>query len=301
MYNHPARLIFIVNLSWFLLIVHPLWAREWQPVRGGSAYGISGIATLSQQKGIVELLVVHDNKKPDQGRVSIVKLGGNVQPQYLPLRWQEGIELPRDLEGLTAVPGKPLTYMALTSEGKVYHFSLNRTEDAIAVIKVFDLPSVPPESNLEALALTQVDGKVIAVWAHRGEGKQPALLYWGHLNLQTYQISLIGTATLKVPLDNPHVRHISDLKVDDAGVVYVTSASDSGDDGPFQSAVHVAGVVGRQGEILTFRPTLRLVPSYRDKYHKIEAIELLPGTTAGIVLGTDDESMGGSVFIAGDD
>jgi hypothetical protein len=290
----------IISISAF--ITQSVLAHAWRPVRGGSLYGISGMVVLNQQTDAVELLVVHDNKQPDQYRLGRVTIQGDEQPGYVPLRWpQNNLGMPVDLEALTAVPGQPGTYMAATSLGKVYHFRFDRTRNAIAVLAVFDLPGLAPGSNLEGFSLTQIDGELVAVWAHRGEGLQPARLYWGTLNLHPDRPLLLGATNLKVPLAVPQVRHIADLKVDSAGVVYITAASDRGDDGPFQSAVYVAGVIGRCDKTFSFRQPLQLVPLYRERYHKIEAIELLPGTTGGVVLATDDEAMGGSILIAGDE
>lgn len=273
-------------------------AQEWRPVRGGMTYGISGIATVRQQPDVLEMLVVHDNKKPDQGRLGLVAIVGSVQPQYIPVKWQPGAELPIDLEGLTAVPGTT-TYMAMTSAGKVFHFSLDRTNQTITVQKVFDLPNLPPKTNLEGFALAQVAGTLVAVWAHRGEGSDPGILYWATLDLTRYTVIPLGQSPITVPITDDQTRHISDCKVDAAGVVYITAASDNGDDGPFRSAAYIVGVIQPNGKQLQFSPNPALVPLWRDNYHKVEAIELVPGANGGVVFGTDDEIMGSSVVITG--
>lgn len=274
----------------------PAIAQERRPVRGGSAYGISGMATVQQQPDALELLVVHDNKKPDQGRLGLVAIAGAVQPRYSPVKWQAGAELPIDLEGLTAVPGTA-TYMAMTSVGKVFHFSLDRANQTSTVLNVFDLPNLPPKTNLEGFAIAQIAGSLVAVWAHRGEGSDPGILYWGTLDLTRSTIALVGQAPITVPITDAQTRHISDCKVDAAGVVYITAASDNGDDGPFRSAAYVAGVIQLNGQQLQFRFNPALVPLWRDNYHKVEAIELVSGANGGVVFGTDDESMGSSVVM----
>jgi hypothetical protein len=145
--------------------------------------------------------------------------------------------------------------------------------------------------------LQKINGQLLAVWAHRGEDKQPAIVYWGRLDLNTYQITQIGSARLEVPWPVSAVRHISDLKVDPTGILFITSATDNGDDGPFESAVYVAGAFEIRDQQITFRQNSQLVPLYRFKYHKFEAIELVPGQTGGVIVGSDDENMGSSVYL----
>ncbi len=36
------------------------------------------------------------------------------------------------------------------------------------------------------------------------------------------------------------------------------------------------------------------------KYHKIEGLEIKPGAARGIIVGTDDENMGASVYMIGE-
>jgi hypothetical protein len=88
------------------------------------------------------------------------------------------------------------------------------------------------------------------------------------------------------------VRHISDLEITENHRVLVTSASDPGDDGPFDSAVYVAGRLGPDG-------SLRLATSELTRYpgHKIEALTCLTRSCDRILYGTDDEAAGGAVRV----
>ncbi|WP_228060392.1 MULTISPECIES: hypothetical protein [unclassified Coleofasciculus] len=281
-------------------IAQPIQAQHWQPVRGGITFGISGMALVEQQDDAYRFLIVHDNKKPSEGRIAIIKVTDTDAPQYLPLNWSRNRELPVDLEALTTVPGaRETVFMASTSSGKIYCIRLNPDSQDISVLNVFQLPGVPEDNNLEGFALQQINGKLLAVWGHRGANEEPGILYWGWLNSKTYQISPQGSTPLRVPFPIGNVRHISDLKVDSAGVVYITAVTDNGDDGPFQSAVYVAGAFTQQSDRFQFRQNFSLVPLYRLNYHKVEAIELVPGAAGGIFLGTDDENMGSSIWGVG--
>jgi hypothetical protein len=294
-------IIKILIVGALLLLSEQALAQSWRPVRGGITFGISGMALLSQQSGFRDFLIVHDNKQKNQGRLAIISIKGQNQPEYFPIDWPSNTELPIDLEALTSIPGKiDSRFIALSSAGQAYEIKIDPTDKTISVLQVFELPGIPPGSNFEAFALQNIQGQLVAVWAHRGAGKEPATIYWGVLDLVKYQITPAGSAQLTVPFPSGNVRHISDLKVDPAGIMYISSASDTGDDGPFESAVYVAGYLNLQGNKVLWRHNPRLVPLHRFRYHKIEAIELVPGADGGVVVGTDDENLGSSVYALGE-
>jgi len=292
-------IINLLVLGALLVLCQRVWAQAWQPVRGGIPFGISGIALLEPQTNSLNFLIAHDNKHKNQGRLATISIKSQNTPEYFSLNWQSNIALPIDLEALTSIPGNSNSFIALASSGKAYHLRFKPANKTISIIKEFSLSGIPPESNFEAFALQDIDNKLVAVWAHRGEGEQPATIYWGTLDLTKYQITSLGSANFKVPFPIENVRHISDLKIDSSGIVYVTSASDKGDDGPFQSAVYVAGYIGWRGNKLVWRQSPQLVPLYRSNYHKIEGIELVPGAAGGLIVGTDDENFGSYVYMVG--
>ena len=282
------------------LLLKPLLVRagEWLPVRGGKPYGISGIALVAREGNVLSFLVVHDNKGPDQGRLALVNIQGTRQPEYTPLQWPANVEMPIDLEGLTVVPGvgRP-TFMAAASNGRIYHLQI-KADNSLSILKIFDLPNLPPGTNIEGFSLQNIDGLLVAAYAHRGVDAEPGVIYWGVLDLATYQISQQSSSPLAVSWPRGPVRHVSDLKVDPAGVVFVSSATDNGDDGPFQSAIYVAGVLRTSDRLLQFHPNPSLTSLYRFDFRKIEALELVPGETGGLIAGSDEENMGGSVFLS---
>ncbi|MBG1239797.1 hypothetical protein [Nostoc sp. NZL] len=293
-------IINIVILGTVLLISVQVWAQDWRPVRGGIPFGISGMALIEQQSNSLDFLIAHDNKQKKQSRLAIISIKGKNQPEYFPLNWPNNIELPIDLEALTSVPeNTKSSFIALSSSGKAYYIKLEPANKTISIIKEFNLPGIIQGNNFEAFGLQNIDGKLLAIWGHRGEGEQPATIFWGMFDLAKYQITLAGSANLKVPFPSGNVRHISDIKVDPVGIVYITSASDAGDDGPFQSAVYVAGYLGFRGNKIAWRQNPQLVPLYRSDYHKIEGMELVPGAEGGLILGTDDENLGSYVYILG--
>lgn len=278
------------------LFSSPLLAQTWIPVRGGINFGISGMALVEETENGHSFLIAHDNKQPDQGFLAIVSLQDDHSPNYTPISFPNHETLPVDLEGLTTVPGMANHYMAMTSFGRVYHFQLDTENKAISVINIFELPRLKPGTNLEGFALQEIDNKLVAVWAHRGQNDDPGVVYWGNLDLDSYTLIPQGFASLKVPYPKGNVRHISDIKVDSTGIVYISSATDNGDNGPFESAVYGVGVLTTKNGRIAFKSSSQLIPLYRYHYHKIEAIAFVSGELGGMILGTDDENMGASIW-----
>ncbi|AFY82618.1 hypothetical protein [Oscillatoria acuminata] len=276
---------------------------EWLPVKPGILFGISGIALVKNSLEAMGcppatcFVIVHDNKIEEEGRLAILTVHGQDSLNYLPLQWPDGTEWPIDLEAIAQVPDtEDSAFMAVTSFGRVYHFTLDST-GTIQLLHIFSLPDLPENTNLEGFDLHLLDGKLLGVWGHRGSPDDPGVLYWGWFNENGDQISGQGSAVITVPWPEEDVRHISDIKVNNAGILYITSTRDPGNDGPFDSAVYAAGLFSMNGDQVEFRPASSLAPLYRVNGHKIEALEFLPGLSGGKILGTDDENQGSSIYL----
>ncbi|MGB7057271.1 MAG: hypothetical protein WBD58_06170 [Geitlerinemataceae cyanobacterium] len=270
---------------------------EWIQIRSGKAYGISGIAWIERHQEAMKFLVVHDNKADYPERLAIVSIPRQGQPQYLPLDWSENSELPTDLESLVAVGGNNSRFMTLSSRGRVYDFTLDIAKGTIEIIQTFDLPDIAAGSNFEGFALARIQGKQVVAWAHRGEGEDPGILYWGELDLDRGKVFPVGRLEVRVPLPTGNPRHISDLKIEDTGRVWIGSATDPGDEGLFDSAVYTIGQFQIEGEAIAFQAEPTLTPTAIYPGHKIEAIEFLPHSQGDRIFGTDDENAGGFVRI----
>lgn len=283
----------------------PCRAQEWKPL-GGGLRNVSGIAAIAGE-GATRFIVVHDNKREGEPRAGLVTVGtGETAAAYVPLTWPKsgegsGAALPVDLEAICAVPGTPGAYVALESGGEAYHITLDAAQTTVTVVKAFSLPKGPAGSNYEGFSLHRFpggDSGLLAVWAHRGNSSEPSVLYWGKLDLAQGVVTDTRSATVSLPWPTLNTRHISDLKIDGVGNLYVSSAMDPGDDGPFASALYLAGAFrplagGGPVEYVANPATVRLV---RFAYRKVEAFDLVPGASGGIICGTDDESLGASVW-----
>ncbi|MEV3874831.1 hypothetical protein [Streptomyces sp. NPDC049906] len=274
---------------------------EWVRTGDGITAGISGIAVVARGAAGVDTVVVHDNKRPGEPRISRIGLVPGSAPVVRVLRWQGGDRDPVDLESLSPVPGAPGELVALESSGHGFHLRL--TGDTAQVLREFAVPgadAVDPaghRDNYEAFFLAGTPGRLTAVWAHRGQDTDPAVLHAAALDWTALAFGARDSAPVRVPYPAAGVRHVSDLTVSPTGRVTVTSASDAGDDGPFDSAVYDVGRVesdlfGRP------RPVLRDAPLRIAVFpgHKIEALAC--GPAAQGVLGTDDENAGGRLRAA---
>ncbi|MFD5765987.1 hypothetical protein ACFWIN_09220 [Streptomyces sp. NPDC127049] len=288
----PLRLVSTAVLA-ALLAGSAQAAAPWREAGSGARGGVSGLA----HEGAGTALVVHDDKRPGQPRLSRLAYGTD-PVTVTPLDW-EGAE-PVDLEAIEAIPGRPGEYLALAARGIVYRLKAEGT--TATVVEYTPLPSIGDGDDFEGFALVARDGRLAALWADRGAGPdRPATLYSAPLTLAAWGEPRFGAVTRRA-FTAPHpadagARHISDITVTDSGRILVSSASDAGDDGPFDSAVTDAGQVvltaaGRVRVSLVARP----VPLGTFPGRKVEAVECLPGGDA--LLGTDDENLGGHVRTA---
>ncbi|MER7108571.1 hypothetical protein [Streptomyces sp. NPDC000229] len=269
---------------------------DWQRVGDDITSGISGIAVDGVHDGTAELLAVRDSKKPGENRLVALRHRAGGQPSQRPVAWAG--EPAVDLEAIDAVPGRPHEYVALASGGTAYRI---RWEGHTArVLAAFPVPGVSPDDNYEGFALTASrGGKILAVWADRGQDDRPATLSAAEWDPRGNTFGEPVSAEFRVPYPAHDVRHISDVKVSAGGRVTVSSASDPGDDGPYDSVLFDAGrVTSGHGDnrvhLAVHRSPHRLATF---PGHKIEALACLPHSREGVV-GTDDENDGGAIATA---
>ncbi|GGV36588.1 hypothetical protein GCM10010277_23150 [Streptomyces longisporoflavus] len=271
---------------------------RWQQVGNDIKSGVSGLAVTSDSGDRLRTLVVRDNKHPGENRLAEVAYRPGAAAEVTPVAWQGAAE-PVDLEALDRVPGTSDEYVAVASRGLIYHLKGHATEKAVRVLDISPLPGIGEGDDFESFSLTSRNGKLAALWADRGAGKKrPATVYSAPFSFGSRGESEFGKvkkAAFRAPYPSGDVRHVSDIDVTKSGRVFVSSASDSGDDGPFDSAVSDAGKLSVSGKGAV-RLSLAKSPKLLEKFkgHKIEALHCVPGTHRA-ALGTDDENAGGSV------
>ena len=270
---------------------------QWRPVSGSRHDNISGMALIEHAGEKTSFVVINDNKKKEQNHAAILSVEGRGAPKYQPLKWL-GEDVGTDFEAISAVPESRDNFMALTAAGRVFHIEINRTDNSVTVLKSFDVPQIPAGSDFEGFALQEINGVLLAIWADRGLDAKPAQLFWAKFDLQTYTFTEVNSAFLKVPYPIGNTRHISDLKVDQTGAVFISSAADPGNDGPFSSAVYFAGIFNVcSPQHINFNQSPALTRLFIFAYHKVEAIEFVAGAGGGMAFGTDDENLGAAIYL----
>jgi hypothetical protein len=272
---------------------------RWRKVGDGKLMGISGMALLGREGADVSFLVIHDNKKEKEARAGILRCKSGGEPKYERLEWP-GTDAPVDLEALTAIPGASGQYLAATSKGKVYRIKALASQQSIEVRQEPDIPGATGESEIEGFALATLANRTVAAWADRGDGEKAATFSWGSFDPERNEVTGPQSTTLKVPWPEKDARDVSDIRIDSAGAVFITSACESDDDASdatFASAVYLAGVLKLEGEKIRFLANADLTRLYHFDGRKIEALELVSGAQGGLVLATDDEHQGSSVYL----
>ncbi|WP_258565227.1 hypothetical protein [Streptomyces sp. WELS2] len=281
-----------------------LAATGWTQVGHDVRSGISGLTVTSRTHDAYRVLIALDNKRPGETRIARLdyRAGDSGRTATVqPLEWRGGAE-PIDVEAIESVPGASDEYLAVSSRGLVYHIEVTDDGKAVQVRDLSPLPAIGEGDDFESFALVSRNDKLAAVWADRGEGDgRPATLYAAPLSFNQYGESVFGTVTkaaYRAPYPTQDLRHASDIAVTDSGRLLIASASDEGDDGPFDSAVSDAGSVSldRSGRV---RLTMARSPEILRKFkgHKVEAVDCVSGSGTAI-LGTDDENAGGALTTA---
>ena len=271
---------------------------DWFEVGKNRQANISGMALIGQTGGQTSFVIVHDNKKKKQARAALLTIADDKSPQFAALDWTGG-DIPVDLEAITKIPDAPAGYMAITSGGKVYQLELDGAKKSLKVVKSFNLPSIPQNGNFEGFSLQRAGSSYFAVWAERGEDARPATLFWSVFDLPTGAFSKVDSVAVKVPYPKTNVRHISDVKVDTEGKVFISSAADPGNDGPFNSAVYRIGAFDfSKSTAIAFKAETAANQLFTVENRKIEAFELLPEAVGGMVYGTDDENLGSAIYFS---
>ena len=272
------------------------YAAKWQRVKNGKRAGISGIAPIEVSTSGGSYLIVHDNKKPRDRKLAIIEVHKKRKPLYIPVDWPQEAASPVDLESLTPYPGKQKdTYLAATSKGDIFHIELDTGNRKIKVLKRFTFPNSGGK-NFEGFGSYEKNGSVLAVWAHRGGKGAAATLFWSAFDPANYRFSDVGSTSFRVPWPTGNaVRSISDLTIDSNGIVYISAASDPGDNGPFDSAVYRIGKIVTKDKRLS--PQWKEQPEevHRLRGHKVEGLVLFPGKSTAFLVGTDDENKGSSI------
>ena len=273
----------------------------------------SGIAFLEQEifPDQEAFLVVHDGKNDaeerDQPRVSLVKTPTSIAGiQIEPQKTLKFSPIPNDLESVALVPGRRGALLAESGvasdpDKKMIYYI---TWDAQLTFEVKSETEWPiPVTNVEATAVASIGDQLWFLYAERNDGHETTEIHGTELDIGNDGSLQFGDKwtsehfTPPVPADPTDARPASALNIDTDGTIYVASAFDPGDLGPFTSAVWNAGTVdvdSAGGFVLNLTDTPVAV-AISDGL-KIEAIALnADKSVRPIFIGMDDEDYGGAL------
>ncbi len=261
-------------------------AKDWYAVSSEKNLGISGIVAIDREN----FLVVHDNKKINEPRLSQLNWQEDLPPRLQKMAWCDAQKLPVDLEAITAIPEHNSAFLVLESRGQVTRIRVENNH--CDVVAEFSLPNATTKSNMESLALFHN----ILVWAERGDDEKPAKMSWGEYDVQNNRITLSKENTMDffAPYPNEHRRSISDIAIDNTGVLWVSAASDPGDNGVFQSALYQLGqfVDDKAGIHWNAYGDISIQSQYENV--KVEGLTFVGDK---LIMGSDDENLGSKIAV----
>lgn len=269
----------------------------------------SGIAWLATEKGEEEsqevFLIAHDTRddeeERDLPRLSIVRTPVDTDGIIVEELDVEFPSVPNDLESIAAVPDRNEALLVESNadgddpDPSIY---LARWDDDLDVEIAGSArwPKTPERLvNVEATAVTTVDGSDYFIYAERAEGSDTT-----RINMTTVSIADSGkvefgdewTSTSFTAPEPPDARPASGMDIDAKGNIYISAAYDPGDLGPFDSAVYRAAAVRAGSSGARLRPVRPPEQLARSSSLKIEGVALVDGSFP-IFISDDDEDYGG--------
>ena len=243
-------------------------------------------------------LVVHDHKA-EGPRLSLVPDNGN-SLEEVEIDWSR-TDRPEDLEAVSDLDGQSGQYMAVEGSrynGRTPHlFLFNYADGKADTLEQFDLPPLPYE--IEGMVTKrQDDGDIMVVLGGRGDGENsPGLLHWGTYDTDERRMTWDEKGLAGVPVSMPEDlgpggRPISDLFLNSNGDLWAAGCTDNGDEGPFESLIYR---VGRLDSNAANPVTLTVDQPVRVPGEKIEGLSTAGLHSHQFVIGTDNESFGGSL------
>lgn len=251
---------------------------KWYQIHGSRQFSISGVAKF--EKGF---LVVHDNKKKKQPRISYLDKSFKLRK----LVWPEP-KLPYDLEALHKMPHYTNKFIAMESTGKAYLFFVDPFDFRIELIQTFTLPGISNKMNLEGLAVFNSAQGQVFIYGDRGSNKRSSTLITALYEPANHNIYEVNKFVIELPFPENDKRNIADLAIDNNGGVWTVATSDPGNDGPFQTAIYHIGQMSNVGTFNFNHPSL-LKPLMIIDNQKVEAMIF---NKERLILMTDNENFG---------
>jgi hypothetical protein len=294
-----------------LLVGHPVCSDSANPAGIQSVHFASVVPDISGLAWVEgdTFLAVHDAKNPSENerpRLSLLRLPeslAGITWKPLAIDWPSPQGSSSDLESIARIPGTDLFLLVESGEGRndgqrfrrVYLIKLKNTQ---AVLLFFaELPGV--FENIEGSAVARLGDRLIFICAERGDGKLSSEVYWTDLQLDPLSFGTFRKTSFKSGgFAGKNKRPVSAIDIDASGRIYVASAYDPDDNGPFTSVIWRAGHIradrNKRVSLVFARRPLKLATLDGLKVEGLAVREARKGTIE-LFAGMDDEYYGGAV------
>lgn len=265
---------------------------------------LSGLAWIEDDL----FIGIHDTKRSpqncDQPRISLLRLPVSefegVTWKFLDLEFPVSLGTCSDLESAGRIPDGQGFLFAESGQERKYDPRIFFAVYKKNMLNIESYVVWPVRiENVEAIEVCKVGGKLVFLYAERGDSLPETKLRWADLSLNPMKFGLFKEVTYKsIDPVSKGSRPIVALAVDSDNFIYSVSAYDSGNDGgPFRSTVWQIGkmVLDEKG-----KPEVKLTESKRLATMdglKVESIAVRESKDSEkqIYVGTDDEHYGGII------
>jgi hypothetical protein len=262
----------------------------------GALPDISGLSWINDDT----FLAVSDAKNTNantQPRISLIRLprsARGVSWRFLDLDWQAVEGLSHDLESIARILDTDLFLLCESGSFKLKKARIFLAQYQKNKLRLLGFTYFPTKvKNIEGTAIAQVGKESIFLYAERAPGKAQTTIHLAKISLPPLKIETLNEVTFPSPVaTTKNFRIISAMEVDRANQLYIASASDLGNDGPFQS------IVWQIGKIETENAEPRLILAEKPERiatldgFKVEGIAI---RDREIFIATDDEYYGGVI------
>ncbi len=231
-----------------------------------SSGGSSGMEQLNDST----YLVVYDLKRQNGGvRLGMVKVTGETIDVF-PIEvdsWGEG-GISNDLESICAIPGKTNEYLIAESGnwqgnlGRMFHIRIDINTLKAKVLSSMKLPLLKRNDfamtgdQYEAIhCLAYSENERIVILGERGgsEWKPMGVMRWGLWNIEKNTLVIEGEGLEGVNVNAPgnwenslQKRSVTDMHIDQGGIIWASASEDQGDAGPFYSVIYKLGRINQK-------------------------------------------------------
>ena len=281
MLNEPVK-----NFTYLIIVISAFTSffscddDNWIRISEERVYSISGVSAFNNG-----WLVVHDNKRINQPRVSLLSKNNQLRE----LTWPHS-SLPYDLEAIHSIPNYENQYVVMESTGKCYRIIVNPDTEEIRIKGEFKLPGLSESMNLEGFALIENNGILKVFYGDRGSDSRPSTLFFADYNVQLDEVTVVRSYSFSLLEDMSDKRSIADLIFDKKGNLWSAATSDPGNDGPFETRLFRIGQMSKKGSFSLARPMKS------SKTFENEKVEAMTTYKSGILLLTDNENFGSSRY-----